>query len=322
MTSATPPRVIIHAADPAPLIQSVLAEHPDAIVEGCDTYRALRALIETFSPDVVFTIRFAGTPDFPAEALLGPHGPAWISVGGSGVDHLGKWDPNKVTITNSAGVAAGMMAEYVMGGFLHFSLDIAGLEQDRQNRFWRSDRAMVPLKGKTLLIVGLGNTGQAIAARATAFGMHVIGTRAHPVDMDNVDEVHAASALANLWGRADFIAVCVPLLDSTKDLVSDAAFRAMKNGVVLADVSRGGVVDGKALSAALKNGSIGGAVLDVFEEEPLLENHPLWQHENVLISPHCSSVFDGWEQSSISMFSENLKRWRSGKELLNQVVLV
>lgn len=313
------PRIIIHADNPEPLVKLTQADHPDAQVERCNSYEALPEKIDTFCPDIVFTIRFAGSPGFPREALLGPNGPRWICVGGSGVDHLGSWDPASVTVTNSAGVAAGMMAEYVMGGFLHFSLDVPGLGRDRHQRRWSKDRRVVPLSGKTLLIVGLGNTGQAIAARAKAFGMHVVGTRAHPVSMENIDEVHAAHALGELWHRADYIAVCVPLLDTTRNLIDHAAFAAMKPGVVLADVSRGGVVEGAALIQALETGQLGGAVLDVFEQEPLPEDHGLWKFENVIISPHCSSVFDGWEELSIKMFSDNILRWQKGEALNNEV---
>ena len=137
--------------------------------------------------------------------------------------------------------------------------------------------------------------------------------------MENVDEVHGASVLPELWSRADFIAVCVPLLDTTQNLIDQAAFAAMKPGVVLADVSRGGVVNGAALVEALDTGKLGGAVLDVFEQEPLPEESALWSFENLIISPHCSSVFDGWEELSIKMFSENIRRWRNGEPLLNEV---
>ena len=320
MTNTSDPlRIIVHAENPQPLAQIIEIECTEVSVACCDTYEALPETIDTFRPDVVFTIRFAGTPGFPRESLLGPNGPKWICVGGSGVDHLDHWDPSQVTVTNSAGVAAGMMAEYVIGGFLHFSLDVPGLQRDRHNKNWRKDRHMVPLSGKTLLIVGLGNTGQAIAARAKAFGMHVIGTRAHPVVMDNIDEVHGAEALPELWSRADHIAVCVPLLDTTRGLIDQAAFAAMKPGVVLADVSRGGVVDGAALVTALQSNKLAGAVLDVFEQEPLPADHDLWSFDNLIISPHCSSVFDGWEELSIRMFCSNIERWRQGTALRNEV---
>ncbi len=320
MKTSAPPKIIVHADEPDTLVDIVRAQHPDVVVKGCNSNGALPAKIDAFNPQIVYSIRFAGSSDFPIDALLSPQGPQWISVGGSGVDHLGRWDADRTQVTNSAGVAAHVMAEYVLGGLLHFTMDVAGLLADREDRHWRAARTMGSLHGKTLLIVGLGHTGQAIADRAKAFSMQVIGTRANPKPMKNVDQVHRSEDLVGLWGRADYIAVCVPLLDATRGLVNDDAFHAMKPGCILADISRGGVVEQAALVSALERGKIAGAVIDVFETEPLPANHRLWQQKNVIISPHCSSVFEGWEQASIKMFCENLTRWREGKSLQNLVV--
>lgn len=235
-----------------------------------------------------------------------------------GTDHFGQWDPERATVTNAAGVAADMMAEYVMGGFLHFTLDIPGLQADKAARLWAA-RTVNPLKGKTILIVGLGHTGQAIAARAKVFGMHVTGTRARPQAMKDVDEVCAASDLMTLIPRADFIAVSTPLIEQTRGLMGQAEFHAMKSGVFFADVSRGGVTDQTALLQALQRGQVAGAALDVFEIEPLPEKSPFWSLENIIISPHCSSVYEGWAEASFEMFLENLQRWITGQKLINIV---
>ncbi|MEP2029566.1 MAG: D-2-hydroxyacid dehydrogenase [Paracoccaceae bacterium] len=310
--------MIIHAADPMPHVTTLQPLHPGVSFTPCDNYEGLPDLIADLRPDAVFSTRFAGTPTYPTTALLGPDGPRWISVGGSGVDHLGRWDKSKVTVTNAAGVAASMMAEYVFGCLLQFSLGIPDLNADKAARKW-ADRIVAPLRGRTLLIVGLGNTGRAVAALAKAFGMNVIGTRARPLKMCNVDHVYSANDLPQLWHRADAVVVCTPLLDSTKGIVNAAAFGAMKLGSVLVDVSRGGVVVQNDLIAALKNGQLAGAGLDVFEVEPLPEDNPLWDMENVILSPHCSSVFDGWEDASVLMFSDNLARFRAGAQLDNVV---
>ncbi|WP_282608523.1 D-2-hydroxyacid dehydrogenase [Pelagibius sp. Alg239-R121] len=311
-------KVVVHDAEPAPLIDELRRHHPDVSVMPCDSYDGLGAVLESFRPDVVFTVRFAGTPNFPTRELLGLSGPKWISVGGSGVDHLGQWDSRKTTVTNAAGVAAGMMAEYVMGSILHFTLDVPGLERDRENRIW-AGRMMTPIEGKNLLIVGLGHSGEAIAKRAKAFGLRVTGVRAHPRATANVDQVYATGELKNLWADADFIVICAPLLEATRGLVNAAAFKVMKPGAVLVDISRGGIVCHSALLDALQSQRLAGAALDVFETEPLPAENPLWQLNNVLISPHCSSVFKGWELASVRMFADNLTRWRKGEALFNLV---
>lgn len=315
---AAPPRIILHNDETGRLANKLEAHLPDADFRECNSYEALPELVDSYRPDIIYTVRFNGTPDFPRDALFGPNGPGWIANGGAGTDHFGKWDKARVTVTNTAGVAADMMAEYVMGGFLHFTLDVPGLQADKAARTWKP-RQMIPLKGKTLLVVGLGNTGQALAARAKAFGMEVVGTRARPVPMKNVNEVHAADELQNLVPRADFIAVCTPLTPQTRSLIDKSVLSLVKEGTILADVSRGSVVVQADLVDALEAGKLGGAVLDVFETEPLPKASPIWNQKNVLISPHCSSVYEGWGEASFDMFLSNLDRWMADQPLENVV---
>ncbi len=311
-------RVLLHTDESEGYAAKLRAAHPNAQVAECQTYQELPALMAAFCPDVVYTVRFAGTPDFPRDALFADGGPRWVANGGAGTDHFGMWDPSQTTVTNAAGVAADMMAEYVMGGFLHFTLDIPGLQSDKARKVW-SARMVRPLMGQTLLVIGLGHSGRAVAARAKAFGMTVIGTRAHPQPMDSVDEVFASDELRSLLPRADFIVVSTPLTLATRKLLGPDEFSAMKPGVILADISRGGVVDQTALLAALKDGTVGGAALDVFETEPLAVDNPLWSSPNTIISPHCSSVYEGWADASFDLFLKNLARWATGQKLVNIV---
>lgn len=313
------PRVMILDREPAPLVTRLQEVMPDLITKGCDSYDGVDDVLRAFQPDVLYSITYAGRVGYPREAVFGPHGPEWIAVGGSGVDHLDRWDADKVTVTNSAGSASAMMAEYVFGTVLHFTLDIAGLQADQQAHHWDAMRSVSPLKGKTMLIVGLGHTGQAVAQRAKAFGMHVIGTRSRPTPMDNVDAVHASNDLPDLWAQADVVVLSVPLVDSTRGLVDALAFAAMKETAILVDVSRGGVIQQDAMINALRNGSIAAAALDVFEEEPLPKDSPIWALDNVILSPHCSAVYEEWAMQSFEMFIDNLRNWRAGKPLFNVV---
>lgn len=312
------PRIILHNRETVSLAQRLCAAFPQVDYRECNSYEALPNLIDSYRPEIVYSVRFAGTVGYPHDSLFGPHGPNWIANGGAGTDHLGYWDPEKTTVTNGAGVAAGMMAEYVIGGFLHFTLDVPGLQKDKAARVWNT-RMVKPLAGKTLLIIGLGHTGRAVAARAKAFDMKVLGTRARPEPVELVDEVHGAENLHDLLQLADFIVVSTPLIPSTRSLIGTKEIAAMKQGVILADVSRGGVVDQGALQAALSSGHVAAAVLDVFETEPLPESNPLWASENVIISPHCSSVYAEWEQDSFEFFIKNLDRWIRGERLVNIV---
>lgn len=312
------PVVILHTDALAPALAAMREMHPDVPMHGCDTYAALPELIERVQAEIVYSVRFDGTPRFPREPLLNSPTVKWISVGGSGTDHLRPWDPGKVMVTNAAGVAADMMAEYALGAMLSFSLDLPGFASRQRTREWSASKVQ-PIEGRTLLILGLGKSGSAVARRAKAMGMTTLGVRARPQPTPNVDEVHGGDMLPHLWSRADFIVCCVPLLESTRVLVGAQAFAAMKPSAVLIDVSRGGVVDQAALVSALDARAIKGAAVDVFETEPLPAGHPLWAFENVIITPHCSAVYDGWDIKSVRMFADNLTRYRRGEPLTNVV---
>jgi phosphoglycerate dehydrogenase-like enzyme len=312
------PSVLLHTDRPDAAL-SVLAEaHPDLAFAVCATYGELAEAVETCRAEVVYTVRFAGTPGFPRRALVESPTVRWVSVGGSGIDHLQPWDPGGVTVTNAAGVAAGMMAEYALGAVLSFSLGLREFARQQHWRRWTAGR-VEPVAGKTLLILGLGHTGEALATRAKALGLTTIGVRARPRPTAGVDEVHGIEALPELWARADIICCCVPMLPTTRSLVGREAFASMRPGVVLVDVSRGGVVDEAALLEALATGRIRGAALDVFATEPLPADHPLWGFDNVIVTPHCSSIYDGWDTRSVGMFAENLWRYRRGEPLTNVV---
>lgn len=310
--------VILHTDQPASALKVLAETHPDLDLRLCETYAGLPELIASAKAEVVYSVRFAGTREFPRQALVESPTVRWVSVAGSGTDHLWPWDSTRVVVTNSAGVAADMMAEYAVGAMLSFSLGLRDFAKHQQARQWTAGK-VEPIEGRTLLILGLGKTGQALARRAKAFGMIVLGVRARPQATPHVDEVHGPEMLVKLWGRADFIMCCVPLLDSTRGLIGEQAFASMKPNAVLIDVSRGGVVDETSLLAALDADRLKGAALDVFTTEPLPPNHPLWSYENVVITPHCSSVYDGWEEKSARMFADNLAHYRRGEPLENVV---
>lgn len=312
------PNVILHTDRPDAALSVLREAHPDLSVHACDSYAGLADMIARTAAEVVYSVRFDGTPRFPRQALVDSPTVRWVSVGGSGTDHLGRWDPSRLTVTNAAGVAAGMLAEYALGAMLSFSLDLRGFARHQQARRWTAGR-VEPIEGKTVLIVGLGKTGAAVARRARAMGMATLGVRARPKAMPDLDEVHGPDGLPALLARADFVVCCVPLLPGTRGLLGAAAFAAMKHSAVLVDISRGGVVDEAALLAALDAGRLKGAALDVFATEPLPADHPLWSYGNVVITPHCAAVHDGWDLRSVRMFADNLTRWKQGLPLRNVV---
>jgi len=312
------PTVILHT-DNAEASREVLEKkHPDLPIQTCSSYEGLAGLISETGAEVVYSVRFNGTPGFPRETLVNSENVRWVSVAGSGTDHLAPWDSDHVTVTNAAGVAAEMMSQYVLGVMLHFTLGFPTYRAAQARQEWLMGE-VEPIDGKTVLILGLGNTGQAVAARSKLMGLKTLGVRANPKDTPHVDEVHSMIGLDALWERADFLVVCVPLLESTRGLVNQAAFNRMKSSAVVIDISRGGVIEETALISALDSGKIQGAGLDVFSAEPLAKGHRLWDYENVIITPHCSAVYAGWDLKSVEMFAENLTRYRQGQALWNIV---
>jgi phosphoglycerate dehydrogenase-like enzyme len=308
------PIVLLHTDKPESACHIVQKQHSDLTIHTCNTYSELPARLAETKAEVIYSVRFAGTPDFPRQQLLSADHVNWISVGGSGTDHLLPWDPSLVTVTNAAGVAADMMAEYVLGCVLSFRLKLRQFQRAQQQHQW-SGGSVTPVAGQTALLIGLGQTNQAVAKRLQAMDVRVLGVRANPGPSDNVDQVYPTETLTTLLPQADIVVVAVPLLPTTRQLLSHREFQSMKANTILVDVSRGGVVDETALIQALQSGHLSGAALDVFSEEPLPSEHALWDMENVIITPHCSSVYEGWEDRSVEMFANNLHRYRQGQTL-------
>jgi phosphoglycerate dehydrogenase-like enzyme len=314
---STHPVVLLSTDNPDMAKAIVAKDHPDLTIHTCDSFADLPAMVEKTEAEAIYSLRFSNEP-FPRQAMVEQECVKWVSVAGSGTDHLQPWNPETVTVTNAAGVAADMMAEYCLAGMLHFSLDLAGLAQAQQQHQWPAAK-VTPIAGKTVLIIGLGATGKAVARNCKALGMNIIGVRARPQDTDNCDEVHGMDSLPQLWPKADFVVLCVPKLASTHHIVNQHAFDSLPNHAVIMNVARGGVVDEEALLQALNSGAIKGALFDVFASEPLPQDSPLWGAPNLIITPHCSAVYDGWEEKSVQMFSDNLKRYRQGLDLNNIV---
>ena len=231
-----------------------------------------------------------------------------------------------IAVTNSRGVQAAAMAEFVIGGLLvlgrRFHLMLAAQRERRwiQNELTR-DAWPWSVRGRTMTIVGLGATGQEVARRAHAFGMRVIGVRRR-VDQPKppfVDRIAGPDELDQTLRGCDVLVVAAPFIAETDRLIGADRLAMLSNGAVVINVARGRIIDEAALIAALQNGHLGGAVLDVFEQEPLKPESPLWTLPNVIISPHVSGVRpDHWAEV-IDLFGENLERFQRGEPLLNLV---
>lgn len=198
-----------------------------------------------------------------------------------------------ITIHNARDVYSIPMAEYALGGVLQLYKQFAYFRENQKAHRWEKHRGLLELSGKTVCIVGCGSVGSECARRFSAFGCRVTGIATSGRMQPYFDAVRGMDALDTMLAEADIVILSLPLTEDTRHLMNGERFASMKPGAVLVNIARGGIVDTAALEAALKRGSLSGAVLDVFEEEPLGQNSPLWDMENVIVTPHNSFVGDG-----------------------------
>lgn len=229
----------------------------------------------------------------------------------------------RIRVCTASGTHVGPLAEFTFLGLLAFAKELARMQRDKARRHWPAhEQPNGELRGQTLLVVGAGAIGTEIARIAKAFGMTVLATKrdvSQPVE--HVDELRPMEELPVLAGRAD-AAVCVlPGTDATRGLLDAGFFASLKPGAVFVNVGRGTAVDETALIDALRDGKLRGAALDVFEEEPLPPESPLWELDNVLLSPHDTARVVAEDERQVELFCDNLRRDLAGEPLRNVVDL-
>lgn len=233
----------------------------------------------------------------------------WIHSLGAGVETL-PFDllrQRDVVVTNGRGVYANALAEFVLAAMLWFAKDLRQLVENQAARRWQPG-TVERLEGATVGIVGYGAIGKGIGQRAEALGMRVLAL--HRTGGTPLEELIPAS---------DYLVISAPLTAETRTLIDAKRIALMRRGAVLINVGRGGVVDEAALVRALQERRVRGAALDVFTTEPLPPTHALWGLANVLISPHMADHAADSHDRAMSLFLQNLERFRHGQPLLNIV---
>ena len=256
---------------------------------------AARAEIAYFSSDVFPQY---GKPFFSATRKAA--GLKWLHVFNAGVDHpvFASILERGVRLTTSSGTAAGPIAQTALAGMLRLDRDVAG---------------------KTLLVYGFGKIGAELARLARLLDMRVIGVRRNAAPHAQADEMHTPDQLHALLPRADWLALTCPLTVETRRVIDATALAALPRGARLVNVARGEVVDEPALIEALQRGQLGGAMLDVFAEEPLAPDSPLWDLPTVIVCAHDASISDAYDARVNALFLDNLARWQRGEALINEV---
>ena len=251
----------------------------------------------------------------------------WIQAYSAGVERcvsVPAVRERNVLLTNMQRVAGPVMAEHVVAMMLAFARGLHFYIPERMAARWTAERPasvrMLTLEGKTLLVVGLGGIGTEVARRAHALGMRVTAIRASGREgPEFVAYVGLPDELRKLAGEADFIVNTTPLTPATTELFDADFFSAVKPGAFFVNVGRGRSVVQAALVAALKSGRLAGAGLDVTDPEPLPAESPLWQMQNVIITPHVSADSDLGNEARFAIAIENLRRYVAGERMLSVV---
>ena len=245
----------------------------------------------------------------------------WIHMTGAGIEHMMPltWMPRRVRMTTNSGVHGPKAGEFAAMAILMMSNHIPALVTAQHERRWARIFS-TSARGKTLAIVGVGAMGAAAARPAKQLGLHVLGvrrsTRRHP----SVDEMFGPEQLDQVLPRADIVLVTVPLTPETRQLIGKRELDLMKPGAALINMARARVVDYEALAAKLTSGELSGALLDVFDPEPLPADSPLWTTPNLVITPHVSSDdADGYIPRTLDLLFENVRRHRAGRPFKNVV---
>lgn len=285
--------------------------------------------------EIFYTVRYFPEPE-QAPMLR------WIQLHSAGMNHVFKHrvvQAEDIMVTSTSGIHATNMSHYTLMMMLSFNYKMRMAYDLQSKAEWPSQAAdlfaPVDVSEQTVGIVGYGNIGRELARLCSTMGMTVLASKRDVKQTSDVDKyvepgtgdptgdipdrIYPAEAIVSMAKDCDYLVVIVPMTPETKHMINDDVFDAMKDTAILINIARGSVVDELALITALSSGKIGGAALDVFEQEPLPSTSPLWNLDNVIITPHISGFTRSYHQKTARVFKENLKRYLDNRPLLNQL---
>ncbi|MCZ7553979.1 MAG: hypothetical protein B6D39_10780 [Anaerolineae bacterium UTCFX2] len=267
----------------------------------------------------------------------------WIQFHFTGVDHA--WEApilrrEGLVVTTMSGASATQVAEYIAMMILALGHRLPDMIEHQKKIVWPKDRwerfSPHEIRNATVGIIGYGSIGRQLARLLYAFGARILASKRHGMNPrddgytaagfgdpegDYVHRIYPAEALKSMARESDFLVNTLPLTPATRGLIGAEVFSVMKDTAYLIDISRGGVINHTALIGALKDKKIAGAALDVFPEEPLPPDDPLWKMPNVIVTPHISGISPYYDARAVELFSENLRHYLAGSRLLNQLDL-
>jgi phosphoglycerate dehydrogenase-like enzyme len=308
----TLPKLLIASGD-GPKYQEIFArEAPELEVK-------LYSADDPTIPDYVREMDIFFAWRFPPEIVKDAPKLRWISSTGAGVDMVmaaREWLPPGVPVTRMVHVFDTVMAEYVLGYLIAVQIDFRRAFRQQVAKVWKGWH-FPQLRGSTVVVVGLGSIGSEVARTLRAHGLTVIGVSRTGQPVEGLDEVHPVDRLDSVLPRADYLVLVVPLTPETRGLIDRRRLQLLPKGAVLANICLGAVVRERELIEVLESGHLRFAVLDVFEQEPLPPESPLWSMENVIVTPHMSGPDDA--PVNAARFLENYRRFQAGQPLEGQI---
>lgn len=313
------PRVLVH--HDLPIASSIEGRREDLTCVAADDVDAVLSLLPESD---AFVVNPASWDDAFLDALEEGD---WVQATSVGYDAfpLDDFRERGVTFTNAKGNYAPVVADHTFAMALAFSRGLPTLLEKQRARDW--DRsiglALTDWTGRRLTVYGLGTIGESIARRGLGFEMDVYGVKRDPHDYDGclpADRVLGPDRFHEVLSGTDLLVAIVPLTDETRHAIDAAVFERLPDSALVVNVARGAVVEESALLDALDDGEIAGAALDVFESEPLPPDSPLWEREDVLVTPHVAGRSDRFAERFSALFLDNYDRWRQGEPLVNEVV--
>ncbi len=237
----------------------------------------------------------------------------WIMVISAGIDRmpLKRIGEKNILLTNAKGIHKTPMAEYTFAMILQHFKALPEFNRQQHAKEWNRSVKMDELYGKTLTVIGPGAIGGEIARLAKAFGVKTKGVNQSGKAVTYIDSIYPMTMLTEAVKDSDMIVSVLPYTNKTAGMINKSVFNCMSNNTLFINIGRGKTVVQKDLLAALKNGVIRHAVLDVFEEEPLPAEHPFWEMENVTLTPHVSSITSEYQPRALDIFKQNLSIYMS-----------
>jgi phosphoglycerate dehydrogenase-like enzyme len=307
----SPTRVLLWTDAPAPYVDAIAAA-------GLTERLAVEQLARKDTPSQAQRADTEALLAWGAPSGLLPHMPKlrWVQALTAGVEGwLALADlPAQLTLTCARGTHRESMPENILGALFHLTKPYAAIVEDQKRVQW-TRRVATPLNGKTLGILGLGAIGQEVARLAAALGMRVIGTRRSGAPLPGLAEVFPPEQTPDVLAQSDFLLLLLPATPETENFINAERLAQMKPGVWLLNFGRGHLIADADLIAAVQAKRIAGAVLDVFRQEPLPAQHPLWTTEGILVLPHIGGGHPTRDVIVAKLFVENLGRFLDGKQL-------